>query len=1185
MDHGRDAGVVVVRLLGRPQVRWSGGSDDLLAGMPKRLLAYLAVRGGDVGRDEVALRLWPAHDLERRRGNLRRLLGRAKALPYATSLGGDRERLWWRVTTDLDIVHSEDGDAGARAALLSEMLLDGVDVDPEDAFSDWLREERHRLARLRRQLLLQFAEERRGAADFAAAAATLERLVAEDPLDEEALQHFLALAADADVQARARAAYRRFATQLQQELGLAPLETTQRLVGALHGDGSLHPSASAALPSAVTTAAAAPEPPKVPGAAAPSLAEATFVGYAKPLERIGGSRAPLLIVTGDPGVGKSAAVRAATAGARSLWLRAQDAAEGHPFGTVEAVLRREMPLGGGRIVARLEPWERSAVAHLVPEVRAGTRLEPRIVDAGEGRGRIVAAAAHALCLLAGTDGVLVVDDLHELDAASVDVVAAIIRRAGVAAPAPRVLATARPTELADAPWRGAVARLEADGLVEYVALEGWDELEVHTLLNRLSGSGGGRIFARRLHAATGGNPLFVLETLRHLFAVGLLHADAVAGWSTPFDDDTEDYGELPLPPTVRDAVRERVARLDAGTQRLLEAAALAVPPFTLELIAPATALSEWLALEALERAVRAGLLVASGDGYRFGHELLRSAIANGLGGERRALVERRLAWALEREHGAPSLIAAHFERAGRRADAYRWRRRAAEEAASLYVPAVAVEHLERAAELAEHDRERVETCLAWAGLLDRTVDPRARTSVLERALEASDRLGDPTLGVRVAIARMRLSLDLGEVEAAQAVGDRAHAAAVTAGSVAELQLERARVRLKRGDAEAAQRELDAGAEALAPGPSELRGRYLLEGYVSCAHLRGDSAAAFDHVREARAIFEAIGHQELLAEALNFHGIFAAIEGRREDGIAWLEQGLALARDVGHVAVQRRALLNLVKLHTDVADAAAAAPLVAEGLALAHDFEQRSTEVAFLLSDGYVRYLGGELGDAARSFARATAVADTDGNPVWRVFVRLVAATPRIHAGDLTGAAELLDDAEDIVATHALTYLQARVDSRRAALALASGDPDRALELLEAWSRHDGVPAEERGEHACLRAAAHAALGDHGVALEAAEACAGAPTVEVRAAAEAIALEAAIALGHDASAQVAAVQARLDDGRVPPFETLALLRALARAHVRAGDDVGARALERQADERGERLLRTAPSARSSAVTQV
>jgi DNA-binding SARP family transcriptional activator/tetratricopeptide (TPR) repeat protein len=1184
MDHGRDADVVVVRLLGRPQVRWSGGSDDLLTGMPKRLLAYLAVRGGDVGRDEVALRLWPTHDLERRRGNLRRLLGRAKALPYAVSLGGDRERLWWRVTTDLDVVHSEVGDAGARAALLAETLLDGVNVDPDDAFSDWLREERHRLARLRRQLLLQCAEERRGAADFAAAAATLERLVAEDPLDEEALQRLLAVAGLAGAQARARAAYRRFATQLQLELGLLPLETTQSLAGALRDDGSPPPPAGAAVPRPVE-AAVAPHEADAPGVAAPSLAEAKFVGYMSPLARIRGSLAPLLIVTGDPGVGKSATVRAATAGARSLWLRAQDAAAGHPFGTVEAVLRRELPLGGGRIVAQLEPWERSALAHLVPEARAGTRSERRIVDAGEGRGRIVAAAAHALCLLSGADGVLVVDDLHELDAASVDVVSAIIRRAGVSAPAPRVLATARPTKLADAPLRGAVARLEADGLVEYVELEGWDETEVHMLVNRLSGVGGGRIFAHRLHAATGGNPLFVLETLRHLFAVGMLRAEETGGWSTPFDDETEDYGELPLPSTVRDAVCERVARLDAGTQRLLEAAALAVPPFTLELIAPATALSEWLALEALERAVRAGLLVASGDGYRFGHDLLRSAIANGLGSERRALVERRLAWALERERGAPSLIAAHFERAGRRADAYRWRRRAAEEAASLYVPGVAVEHLERAAELAEHDRERVETCLEWAGLLDRTVDPRARRSVLERAQSAADRLGDPALEVRVAIARMRLSLDLGEVEAAQAVGDRARDAAITSGAIAELQLERARVHLKRGDAEAAQRELDAGAEALAPGPSELSGRYHLEGYVSCAHLRGDSAAAFDHVREARAIFEAVGHQELLAEALNFHGIFAAIEGRREDGVAWLEQGLALAREVGHVAVQRRALLNLVKLHTDVADAAAAAPLVAEGLALAHDFEQRSTEVAFLLSDGYVRYLRGELGGAARAFARATAVADEDGNPVWRVFGRLVAATPLIHAGDLTAAATLLDAAEGIVATHALTYLQPRVDSRRAALALASGDPERALELLDTWSRDDGVAAEERGEHACLRAAGHAALGDHRAALEAADGCAGAPTVEVRAAAEAVALEAAIALGNGASARVAAVQARLDDGRVPPFETLALLRALARAHALAGDDVGARDLERQADEREERLLRTAANVRSGAVTQV
>lgn len=1184
MDDGPSPDAVFVRLLGRPEVRWADGNDDLLAGMPKRMLAYLAARGGDVGRDEVAALLWPRHELERRRGNLRRLLGRAKELPYAASLEANRERLRWPVATDLALVDAGDGTLAERAALLAATFLDGVEGDDDDAFSEWLLQERDRLRTERRRLLLAHAAERRAAHDALGATLTYERLLEADPLDEEALQRLLEVAAAGDAAIRARSAYRRFVDHLQRELGLAPLDTTRALASALGGDAAaVSAHASGAVPAPVGA-----NPPDGRGAATPTAPRAapmdldgTLVGRSRTLDRLHQGSAGLFVVTGEPGVGKTAVVRAASRDHPSLWLRAEAATSGRPFAAVEAALRDRLMVVTAQAFDALDQRDRAVLAQLVPSLAPGGRAARAVVEPAEGRGRLVAAAARALRILLGADGWLIVDDLHLLDAASVDVVTLLVRDAGQPANGMRLIATARSSELATAPGRGALERLDADGLLERLPLAPWTEHELHSVLTQLSGHSGGRLFARRLHAATGGNALFVLETLRHLFAVGLLHAEPDGGWSTPFDDVTEDYAELPLPPTLHDAVRERVDRLDAGTRRLLEAAALAVPPFSLERVAPATALSSWLALEALERAVDAGLLVASGDGYRFGHDLVRRAIADGLGPERRSLIERRLAWALERERAAPGLIAAHFERAGRRGDAYRWHRRAAAEASALYVPSVAIEHLERAATLAEHESERVSTYLEWLELLDRTVDPRARQEVLSKALTAADRLGDPALRARVAIARVRFLLDVGEVAEAETVGEDARSLAHDAGLAAEMHLVLARAHLRRGDADGAIRELDAGVPWLPEEPSELRGRYLLEGYVSCAHLRGDLHGAFTHVEAALAQFDAIGHRELQAEALNFQGIFLAFDGRPDEGIERLEQGLEIAREVGHVAVQRRALLNLVKLHTDRADAEAAAPLVAEGLALAHDFEQRTTEVAFLLSDGYVRYLRGDLAGAVRAFERAIGVADADANPMWRVHARLVAATPRIHAADHLGAAALLDAAEDVLEAHSLEYLRPRLAARRAALAVACDDHPAALAIVERWHEEAAVPAEERGEFHAVRAAALWRSGDHAGAFEAAAACRGAPTLEVIVAGEALALEAALSLGHDAGAALAAAQARLDDGRAPPFELLALMRAVARASERAGDAASAVALRTQADERAARLRAALPSAATDA----
>lgn len=1182
MGDRRDAAAVFVRLLGRPEVRWTGGSDDLLSGMPHRLLAYLAARGEAVPRDEVAALLWPMQDVDRRRGNLRRLLGRARALPYAHGLDADRERVWWSVASDLALIAAGDGTPADRSALLRGTLLDGLDLDEDDAFVDWLREERARLHALRRRLSVQHARERLAAGDAAGAAATAERLLDDDPLDEEALQLYLQSATGTGVAPQARALYRRFVEQLERELGLAPLETTRALAAALDAGvaerppSDAHTIRGAERPSIDGAPVTGLEPGADVGAVPPLPLElhGGLVGRSRTLDQVRRADAPLLVLTGEPGVGKTATLRAAVEGLSVVWLRGGPSARGRPFAAVSEALQSSLEADGDELLERLDAQDRAAITQLAPDlVVAGGAAPRRIVDPAEGRGRLVAHAARVLRRIAGDDGVVLVDDLHDLDAASAEVVATLAtgraRSAG-----PRLLASARDAELADAPGRGTLTRLEGDGLMQRQALEPWSESELHALIRHLSGADGGVLFARRLHAATGGNALFVMETLRHLFTVGLLRVEAGGGWSTPFDDATEDYAELPLPPTVRDAVAERVARLDAGTRRLLEAASLAEPPFTLEQVAPATALSEWLALEALERAVGAGLLSAASGGYRFGHEVLRRAVADGLSAERRALIERRLAWALERTRGSPSLIAAHFERAGRRGDAFRWHRRAAEEAAALYVPGIAVEHLERAAELAEHDRDRAEVGLALAGLLDRTVDTRARVAVLERAREAAERVGDDALRARVAIARVGLALDTGEVDTARSVGEDARPLAERAGLTGELHLALARAHLKRGDATAARAELDAGIAVVPAGPNELRGRYHLEGYVNCAHLHGDLAAAFEHVESALAAFEAIGHRELLAEALNFQGIFLAFAGRHDEGVARLEEGLAIAREVGHVAVQRRALLNLVKLHTDVADAAAAAPLVEEGLALAHDFEQRTTEVAFLLSDGYVRYLRGDLSGAARAYERARHVADADENPTWQVHVRLVAATPRILAGDVEGAAALLDEAAATVDARGLEHLRAKLDARRAALALAHGEPHAALAIVAPWRERDDVLPEERGEHACVRAAAYSALGDHAAALREAEGCADAPTLEVVLMGAALALEASVAAGGDVERWQAVVEARIDDGRAPPFEAVAMLRALAAARAAAGDEASGAALRDQAEQRHARLLAAA-----------
>lgn len=162
------------------------------------------------------------------------------------------------------------------------------------------------------------------------------------------------------------------------------------------------------------------------------------------------------------------------------------------------------------------------------------------------------------------------------------------------------------------------------------------------------------------------------------FADGLLRVNARGGWETPFDDATQDYRELPVPASVRDAVLARARAAGEAALRLLEAASLAGDPFTLARLEGTTALSNLERVEAVEAALSARLIMADGElGYRFTHDLVAQALAEGLSPARARLLHRHLAATAEQQRLAPARVAAHLHGAGELALALPWRLRAA----------------------------------------------------------------------------------------------------------------------------------------------------------------------------------------------------------------------------------------------------------------------------------------------------------------------------------------------------------------------------------------------------------------------------------------------------------------------------------------------------------------------------
>ncbi|WP_090800382.1 ATP-binding protein [Asanoa ishikariensis] len=254
-------------------------------------------------------------------------------------------------------------------------------------------------------------------------------------------------------------------------------------------------------------------------------------------------------------------------------------------------------------------------------------------------------------------GIMVLEDLHWADEATLDVLSLLGRRIG-ALPM-LVIATYRDDELGRThplrrllgEVRGSVRRLTAEPL----------SADAVAGLARPYG-----LDPHELHRATAGNPFFVTEVL------------AARG------DD--------IPATIRDAVLARAARLDEAATSVVEAVSIAVPQCELHLL---DALVDETAARGVERALAAGIIeVAPGGGVRFRHELARRTIEESLSPHRRRALHRTALATIPA--GDATRLAHHAEAAGDAEAVQRFAPRAAEQAAAIGAHREAAAHYARA---------------------------------------------------------------------------------------------------------------------------------------------------------------------------------------------------------------------------------------------------------------------------------------------------------------------------------------------------------------------------------------------------------------------------------------------------------------------------------------------------------
>jgi DNA-binding SARP family transcriptional activator len=484
--------------------------------------------------------------------------------------------------------------------------------------------------------------------------AELELQIARHPLRERLRGQLMLALYRCGRHAEALATYQAYRRTLDEELGIDPSARLRELESEIlaHDPGLMLPRSA---PATLVTPRTAPVRDRPVGR------DEELARLHAALDAAVGGRRRVVLVTGEPGVGKTTLVEAflaeVTARTRALVARGQcleNHGEGEAFLPLLDALGRlaRGPAHGellGLLTRRAPTWAIQMPWLLEPDELELLHHRAR----GTTRDRMLREMLETLEEIAEVEPlVLVLEDLHWSDPSTLDLLAAVARRTQPARLV--VIATGRSGASAlDALARELTVRLLCDA----VALAPLDQAAATAWLGeRLGAASVPSGLARLLRERSGGNPLFMSHLLDHWLAQGLL----VDG-----DRLEADLGALAhgLPASLRASVEDRLAGLDPDETELLEAAAVVGSEFSLGVVA--AALERPASDVALGTrgtlANRRTLIERRGEG-RFGfiHDVHREVLYDRVPVERRVVLHRRIGAQLEADGAPASALAAHF---------------------------------------------------------------------------------------------------------------------------------------------------------------------------------------------------------------------------------------------------------------------------------------------------------------------------------------------------------------------------------------------------------------------------------------------------------------------------------------------------------------------------------------------
>ncbi|MFT4623256.1 MAG: tetratricopeptide (TPR) repeat protein/tRNA A-37 threonylcarbamoyl transferase component Bud32 [Myxococcota bacterium] len=665
-------------------------------------------------------------------------------------------------------------------------------------------------------------------------------------------------------------------------------------------------------------------------------------------------------------------------------------------------------------------------------------------------------AAFRDLLLDRTPVVLLLDDLHHADPATVELLIYLIRNTLEMGDAPVLFVLGHSnTETA---IRRRIGEIE---VVQNADLGPLEAAEVEELvLSLIDNTPASLALAERLHHESGGSPAFITDMLQGLMDDGVI----VRGedrFTLSLDVSEITRSRLPMPASLRQALQDRLAPLSVDAREVGRMLALTRRRVLLDVLIEACPFDEDRVMEALDELVDAKIVKEERDDdaerVELSHGRFRDVMLEQLEPDDVVARHRRMGEVLElhfrgRLGQVYEELAWHFEQAEIATKAYAYLNKTAARylARSLY--AESLTFLDRALQLEpgarpllvldDADRSLAEAHLARGqalfhlGRLDEAVANLRETERLARDLR------DARLQARVAGDLGELLRNMGShqhdaehylrqaIERAEESGDQT--------LLPNPMYQLGGVLWSNGDLEGAERNWRRSLEIATRVGDERSVGLGYNGLGILAICRGDSMAARKHIEQSAAVFERLGMLDRLAiSRVNLIELYLQ-QGLLHKALMLCDRTVEQAREVQHVHGVALGLAWRAQTLAAIGRFADALSNAEQALALVRRLDAREDEVLALATIVRVRLATQEYDEALTTLAELTPLLGAHDHEGIAPQVRAWQATALAAKGKIQDARAVLDHTEP---GDPWPHMKVRTD-------LELGHAYRALELIE-----------------------------------------------------------------------------------------------------------------------------------------